>query len=602
MQPGIARKGGAASCYSFLVPRFFPMRRRFRSPYGANFPHFRILALCIGCLTLSSSPSRAQTHSESRLLSATDGDSAAVALEVAGRLVVKAESQVTAPRGLIRVLGRVTDENNLPAIAELDVDHAGRVLPWHPCADAGLNRTPHDSALVTDQQGNFCALVEPAEQGGSFVVHARAPHHDSATSPAPLRDVREAAPPTFISAPERLSKDAQLYVVELLASSGDSPRATLSLELDCESSSAPLGEEPVRGSTMLRFEFTRPSARPGHCRFVATTSTALRKLKSEREVLVVGQVQLNLSKEERRADHVDLVLTLRTLNLPVREGIVEARVGDDFESSAPVQAGKARLRIARKRVDREAEVHFVPANPAHEPGHPLSVPIPRRQAAWSWAPWHSLLLVGFAGWMTSAWFRPKRRLQEAEPLRPQSPTIQTTDATVGHIRGQVLDADSLQPIVGARVQLERRGAEQSERWAITESDLQGRFRFEQEFAQSTLLFLRFEHADYMTLGANVVAAEAKAFLQSRRRAAVGQLISWAQRRGEPWHILPAPTTGHVERLAEERREGATSSWAAEVGRAAYGPEPPTEKWVSSLRDPLPEAPRRQEERLPKDLQ
>lgn len=586
----VERKGGGASCYSFVVPRFFPMRRRFRRSYGVQPLLRRIHGLaCLAFLGMLADTGRAQSPFGSTASSAPVAEDASVALEVAGRLSLSAKIQATAGEEWVRVFGRVTDENQVPILAEIEFVQEGRVLPWRPCSES-LGNLSRGTTLRSDQDGSFCGMVETRTGEGPISVRTRAEHYEAATTVAPVDNARDAAPANFISAPDRMADEGQLFVVELLASSGQATGGTLSLELECAGSMTQLGEEGLRGSTMLRFEFVRPSVRPGPCRFVATTAVSGRKIQSERDVLVAARVHLESSAEVRKDAQLELTLVARALDTPVDEGIVEARVGEEFASSAPVRAGKARLRISLESEAKSAQVRFVPSNPAHLPGPPLTVDIPRRKPSSSWAPWHALLLLALAAWITLTWIRPKKRLTESEATPPQRPTLQAAAAARGRIRGQIIDADSSQPIRAARVRLERLTAQRTECMESTQSDEEGHFFFEREFVEADLLFLSVQHEHYMTLRSRVESAVSKAFLQTRRRAVIAHLIAWAERRGRPWSVPPVPTTGHIERVAEMRHEGSISSWAAAVGRAAYGPEPPSEDWVSELREPGPNGP------------
>jgi hypothetical protein len=511
-------------------------------------------------------------------------------IEIVGRLQIQA--QLEAAGGRSRVSGRLLDELGRPIQGSLVVRATDPSPPvaLEPCLlDTDSNDwTTH---ITSSPQGDFCAWLKQEENPVS--IFASAEHYQTTHIQLQL-DQSPLLSPRFVSAPTLLLRGSeQMNTVELRATAADpmpSNTQQIELALRCHSARTSLGKQAVSSSRVV-FEFvTPPDAALGTCQLQAA-STALGKTSAlaQVDVLVQAEVTVMVSRVEVHGASATVEL-VALAGEDVPHGALEAARGPSVLASVALRARGATV-IEVPLLDQEGEVTFrvVPGSSEYMPGAPASVILP---AAASVRPnwlWHALGAFCFLTWLSWRWLLAARPRTRPAPARP-TPSLGQAIArplSSGAIRGRVLDVHTQKPLGAVELTLVEPRADGETILESTVSDAEGAFQFEALFSRQ-LLRLRASRPHFMTLAASVTAADFVIELRSTRRAALESLIAWARRSGRPWDVTPSPTTGHVQQIAKQHHEPRVGAWAAEVERAAFGPNSPSELNVTELLDRSPQ--------------
>ena len=260
--------------------------------------------------------------------------------------------------------------------------------------------------------------------------------------------------------------------------------------------------------------------------------------------------------------------------------MVEALHLLDSLGAAPVDHGAAHVVAAfppRAENPMKLRLRFVPATPYYKAGPEISTevrlagPSPLRQIGLA------LVVLALAAWVVAGWRRaPKAaavagRDETAPPSGRAGVAVLRTEPGFSGWRGIVSDAHDAAPIPRARLRIVAPTFEGDGVIADVTADDDGNFRLEGEPVQGARLMVESEfHASYeQALPPPSVLGIA---LVTRRRALLERLVRWARRQGAPFDMVPEPTPGHVRRAAARNESPAIADWAANVERAAYGPE------------------------------
>ena len=162
------------------------------------------------------------------------------------------------------------------------------------------------------------------------------------------------------------------------------------------------------------------------------------------------------------------------------------------------------------------------------------------------------------------------------------------EAGGSELGGQVLDAHTGEPVVGARVLVTAAALERAIELADVATDSSGRFALQVGTADSSPRSLKVSAVGYGELirplprrGHLVI------HLVTLRRSLLDRLVGWAERKGAPWYEEHAPTPGEVATAARTKSAQEVELWASDIEAAAFGPEEPSPATERKLRDAEP---------------
>lgn len=517
-------------------------------------------------------------------------------IQIQGRLTINAVLN-DLESGRI-VTGQLTDELGAPVMGTIQLrtsdDATQLALPIFPCTTqhgSVLNTQIEPDKISSADDGQFC--VRTSSQGMLWAF-AYSSYFQSAAA-AVTQDQVRLKPPRFLSSPKTFDlHQEQPSFVEILASTDEAvdanQTASLELSITCNHQTVIVGEDTFHGSRLARFELRADSMTPGTCQLKATLKAAgLASVSTTNEVLIRSQVTLDVTDIQSSRTKTQVTVSAHSSALPSEimeaSGIIEARLGEHFVSSAPLSS-TANAAFEFELTDREQDLRFkyIPANPAFTAGPDLQLTLPLRGQAFRWGVLHAIGLILFLAWLSYQWLR-SNQLLESNPTPPHpQPNAHARKRTSGPIRGTVRDAHTQLPLPGVHVQLMRTTATQSLVVETASTDELGHFQFSLHFEASSLLSLGFTGDELMSLSTPVTAAEFDITMTGRRRAAVDELINWAKLRGHPWDSKPQATPGHVISVAQSTRQADLLSWAQRVERTSYGPSQPSEDQVRRLKD------------------
>lgn len=508
--------------------------------------------------------------------------------------------------------GAVTDDSGAPISgAMVGIAIAPEAAPSKPmflgaaarsCASGQSIPAERDGSvhIVADAAGRFCVRVPlPLDRYAVRISYATNGYVDGTSADMHVDLSRRACALAFAPEPRQISLDTKASTVDAIATLEEDgatvPGAGLTLTLATEQSAGPLATSTTDGGGRARFVFDPAKMGPpgrGELRVSfagnATASAGLRVAPIERHAHVILDVEgaaFGKLPDGSPDEGVPLVVDVHAAGGAVGSGSVEARVNDAVVGAAPVEAGKAQLLLtfaapesAGAATEVPVALHYVPNVPWYEPGVESSWRLPLRgRSAWRQLP---LVAVGL---LVAAWFA-TTRAQRAKALARAAPKArvvargeakvdvlrEATDASEGW-KGRATDADDGEPVVAARIQVERPAFGRVQVLASQLTDADGRFAIARVDARPGDE-LAIEAPLHVPLRRPLPAAgELEIQMVERRRALLGRLIAWAKQRGRPFDARPEPTPGHVRQAAGPDLR--VARWADAVERAAFGGEP-----------------------------
>jgi hypothetical protein len=517
----------------------------------------------------------------------------------------------------VRVEGRLEDDANqgVPdahVLLTLGTGAPSPLLqncPGHTSLQRGEGDVPQ---LKTDAEGRFCLILPASTLPGARLTYTDAAGYlGAAELKLPSTPAMRSLELSFGAVPTELSLDTPIQGIEVssaLPPGGTPMTGETQLDLGLLT---PHGAFGVIASTFVhpgeRARFEVPSAAfgaPGTAVLVARVAgTALDGTEARQRITKTASVSLlpsSLSLEVREGETFELPVNVRWARGDVDSGTVEARADGRAVAAAPVQKGSAKLVIpgswsggtsaVAPDQPRTIELHFVPSSPWWKPGPPAVVPVSFQPPSnWSHLPWLVGALALF-GWVALIWKRPPRRARSLTPVAIEPPgreSLSVEDASDGALRGQVLDAHSSEPVLGATVRVTESGIERELELANVPCDAEGRFDLSLA-ASLAPRRLHVQAAGYAEMirplpqrGRLVV------HLVTVRRSVLEQLNAWARRKGSPWYQGGSPTPAEISETARSRSDGRVERWANDVEMAAFGPDEPSTQTERSLREGEP---------------
>jgi hypothetical protein len=514
------------------------------------------------------------------------------------------------PLGSAKIRARVerkSDAHGMPAKAMGTVDCDPTVPHPLPLLSEDL------AELRADDAGRFCMRVAmPIDQ---YVVHfsiEATPLVDGATLDLPLDLSARPLTLRFDPEPTEISLDDQTVSIDALASidddNTDAPSSSIQnllLTLASESGT-PLGSATTDPGGHARFhvdpkKFGAPG--PGELRVSyrgdaeRTSAEAAAKILRRAKVRLVPTTPLGGGAPD---DGIAIPLSVTTgTGDAVASGSVEARMDNVVVGAAPVQNGRADLRVifaAPATPTARLSIHYLPTAPWFDGSEPLSIDVPiHPPSVWKQLPF-ILMAVAVALFLLFGRTRraPRRIPRATSPIErsaePDVHVLAEASAPGAGWAGRVIDAHEKYPIARARVAIEHLsfGAPEILESAFTDAD--GRFRFgytpKTGIGTGTLSLSStgFQHRGrtLMDLEARLVidaplhtsmrkrlppSGEIEIALVSRKRAILDRLVEWARLRGKPFDVRPEPTPGHIQRAAGKAAD--VAAWAEAIERAAF---------------------------------
>ncbi len=535
------------------------------------------------------------------------GAAVRVHLRGAGRLSARASRS---SGGDLLVLGTLLDDSGTPIgrapiDATLGADPAAGagaagatdsaptpLRVFRPC-QPGATGAVAATALRTDDGGEFClqATLPPA----TYVAHlsfAGTPLVDPVRFDLPIDLQRMPLALRFDPSPRVVHLDGPvlLRASAFVASDMAAPATGLHVEVSDErghplasSVSDALGRAHF---TIVPSAFAPPG--PGKLRLSCSGEECSTGSGVEIDVERHAQVRLDPLDAEL-ATHaqspedgtpLDVKVTT-TLDTPVEEGTVEARLSGVVVGAASVEHGVAHLVITfRPSTNGDAAIglHYLPASPWLEPGDDA---VAHAQVRAKTALRQSPLLA--AGIVVVAWLLGTRLRGRAsrlaappadKPATPEAPRdvagieLVASDEAGTTWRGRVLDAHDRSPIADAEVLVERSGFTAAALVAEALTGEDGSFvlpSFTRAPGDHLLVQARL-HAELRQPLPH--AGELSIQLVSRRRALLDRLVAWARARLRD-NARIEPTPAQVKRRAHDFE---VKRWAEATERAAFGPD------------------------------
>jgi len=267
----------------------------------------------------------------------------------------------------------------------------------------------------------------------------------------------------------------------------------------------------------------------------------------------------------------------RVLNARAPRGTIEIFAQGVSIAAAPVEDGRAHidLTLDRPRGEVELVLRYLPTHPWFVCHEDAVVRIHAKGAG----PLRTIGLVVLCAAALALVIRSRRRATIAAPdrlasksERPPTPHIEVvkrgrTDAPVW--TGVVVDAHEELPIAGANISFTRRTFQGIDRLGTVVTDANGRFEIAlREYLPTDDLSI--EGPLHSELARQVPSpGELRIALVSRKRHILTRFVEWAAQRGLAPSRAREITPGEVR---DRATAFATAQWAAEVERAAFGPE------------------------------
>ncbi|HLV67903.1 MAG TPA: carboxypeptidase regulatory-like domain-containing protein [Polyangiaceae bacterium] len=472
----------------------------------------------------------------------------------------------------------------------------GEVLPLPPheaCARAPSAREPRpfdgstDVLLVdTDGAGRFCVRW-PDDLGGGRLTLTYADDRELLEPAQAVIDV-DRAPSielAFVPPPTTLSADREraLLQVEARARRSSIPRRRLPLVVSFKPEGAPetlLARTSITPGELLRVPFApRDLGQPGAGELRAAIESESPPVRASARTLVTATAMLEAPSGVTADSEGNAALEVQVVSAlgAVHSGSIEALALGRTVGIAPVQAGRATLRLALGPGERSVAVtlRYLPSAPWWLPGpdHALAARVegvsPLRHLPWAAA------LLALGAWILAGWRRPPRAERSREtrpPPRPtRRPSLQWTPEASRSAgwSGTVIDAHDGGAIAGAQVRIAGGGKE----WSAT-TDGRGEFTIDAAPTDASLTVA--VHAPWHSElerplpppGRLVIA------LVTRRRALLARFVDWAERWRAPGDgTRREPTPGEIARAASNGNHDGVATWATAVEAAAFGPEP-----------------------------
>jgi Domain of unknown function (DUF4129) len=508
----------------------------------------------------------------------------------------------------LELSGTLKDESGEPIDASVRmqvVDHAGgapRALPpaelCAPAPGSHVLATAAEYRITPDRSGAFCVHVSGRALTGFAELSFDGNRYYAPISIAVAIDAsRRSLSLRFAPRPSSLALERPLHSVWVEtrvdpSESRDEMTEAIQLELSfapAEGASVRLGTSTVRAGERGLFTLrSRDLGLPGPGRLCVafagspTLQPARRCVPVDRTAEVVLTQAGRLQGDDPETG-VRVPVAVGTALGAVSSGQVEALVGGDSVGTAPVSDGAAEV-VATFDAPHGGQVpmtlHYLPDAPWWRAGAELHVMVPvRAPSPWRRWPWAAAALA-IALYVVQGWRRPAR----GEPKKkPRAPTLAPGSASLDVVatgpahsgwRGTVLDAHDATPVPDARVAAIVPAFRGDGVVGETFTDAEGKFALDHVASADGARLQVSAHWHSTLVRALPAAGQLAIHLVSRRRALLDRLVTWAVRRGRPWHDGSDPTPGQVARAAENHGAPQVREWAEAVERAAYGPEPP----------------------------
>jgi hypothetical protein len=297
-------------------------------------------------------------------------------------------------------------------------------------------------------------------------------------------------------------------------------------------------------------------------------------------VTVVRQVRVLLELQSTPTDvnpGDDVDVTVRALagHAGVEQGALEVRRDRRTLTSVPIRSGVATFSVptpSDARGELAFEAHYVSGAPHLVAGTPLVWTVRAEPPGWPSRLAVAALVVGAAVVVVSSWRRSRVAAAPLESAGVLEPGIHITadPSHAGHFRGRVLDAHDGVPVKGALVRVRRPALTGDGLMFETTTAGDGTFEFTLE-GRTRELVLEVRGEDHLPeskplpSGGRMTVA-----LVTRRRALLQRFVFWARRRGSTRERRGEPTPAELRAGLVDRPSAA--NWAAEVERAAFGPD------------------------------
>ena len=518
-----------------------------------------------------------------------------VTVSGASRLEVRASG----PSASLTVIGALRDENGSPITdAQLVVTPlANGDVPvrWQSVAACGASDRPSFSSdpertVTTDSVGSFCLRGVLSRGDATIrVVFGGTPLHEATRTEVLWDAAQRPASLQFSPRPDRIDLDAPRVIVfaRFKPPDGVSPLG-YKISLD-DGNGKKLAESPSDASGDVHFDLpTSAFEGPGIGTLRATFAGDgdLTMCSVSATVTRTARVRMAPEEQELRGDPsrgIGMRLHATTSRGLAEGGMVEASAGHERVGTASVREGVADLTLSfrpRRDYQRTAiTLRYKPDAPYYESAGSVGIVVISEQPS----PWLRVLPIAaalaVAAWLLRGWWRPRRR-EPSVPRRGEPtgvPSLEVVGASGERDAwtGRVIDAHEGTPIGNARIRVTvptfveedvvvdvRAGDDGSFAFRVRSSEKELRLTVESEWHAAV------ERA--LPPPSDMVVA-----LVSRRRILVERLVKWARRAGKPWFREPEPTPGHVARVSRQQRQGGgrVESWAEQVERRAYGPDP-----------------------------
>ena len=490
-------------------------------------------------------------------------------------------------------LGRLPLEATLSADGPPGAATAAPLHVFRPCQGAAPGAGT-GSDVRTDDGGEFCLQATlPAAPYVAHLSFAGTTLVDGARLDLPVDLQRMPLALRFDPAPRVVHLDGPvlLRASAFLASDMAAPATGLHVEVSDERGRS-LASAVSDGIGRAHFTIV-PSA------FAAPGPGKLRLSCSGEECATGSGMEIDIERHARvRLDPEDGELRLHaqspedgtpldvkvtsTVDTPVSEGTVEARLSGVVVGAASVENGVAHLIVTfRPASAGEAAIglHYLPASPWLEPGDDAVAHVQvHAKTALRQSP---LLAAGIVviAWLLGTRLR-GRALARVAPVVPEKAAAPEAPRDVAGIEiiasdeegatwsGRVLDAHDRAPITGAEVLVERSGFTSAALVSQTLTDEKGAFVLP-AFSRSPADHLVVQSRLHVELRQPLPpAGELSIQLVSRRRALLDRLVAWARVRLRD-HARVEPTPAQVRRRAPDFE---VKRWAEATERAVFGPE------------------------------
>ncbi len=481
------------------------------------------------------------------------------------------------------------------------------------CRSTTHRQLHHASDVVvvdTDGAGAFCFLLPDATLTGAFRVRFEGDKFfDRLERQVVVGRERRSLGLNFVPEPRVLSLDRSEHAIGVETrvdppfEAGDiADPIVLRLDLlegDAVTSLGNVHLAPGDRGSFKALAKTLGAPGPGKLRVRFSGSRGLSSAETVSHVHKTARVTLTLAQDiqaVRSGDDASIRVAASSALGALDSGAIEVLSGDRSLGTALVEKGAAHWQgpIHANAGTIALSIRYLPSAPWWLAAEPLSVPlVVRPPSAWRSLPW-LLIALAIGVWVLRGWRRPLRskRAQLSEELATGRASVEVVATGKAHSgwNGVVLDAHEGTPISGATVCIRVPSFDPSERPVETESDAAGHFELPDcRAGEGAELVTAAPH--HTTLRRPVPpAGQVVIRMVSRRRALLGRLVEWAERRGPPYKPGVDPTPGHVAEVAQDQREPAAGAWAREVERAAFGPAPPDAAEEARIRDAEPGAP------------